>query len=307
MKFDAVLMIGFGGPERPEDIRPFLENVTRGRRIPPARLEEVAHHYERIGGKSPLNELTFRQAEALRARLEAQGCPLPVHVGMRNWRPFLTETVRRMSEAGVARAIGLITAAQQSESSWEQYQRNVADAVAQTGVTLTVEYAPPVFDHSGFIEAAARRVQECLDQIPEVHRPKSPLVFTAHSIPASDPFTERYVGQFNTSARLVAERLNHSTWRLVYQSRSGRPQDPWLGPDVNDALRQLARDGVAHVVVAPIGFVCDHVEVLYDLDIEAAQTAKEAGIALFRAKTVNDDGGFIEALTDVVMRMFHSE
>ena len=307
MKFNAVLMIGFGGPERPEDIRPFLENVTRGRRIPPARVEEVSRHYERIGGKSPLNELTFRQAEALRSRLEAQGCPLPVYVGMRNWRPFLAEAVRRMSEAGVTRAIGLIMAPQQSESSWEQYQRNVADAVAQAGVTLTVEYAPPVFGHPGFVEAAARRVRECLAQVPEAHRPKAPVVFTAHSIPTSDPFAARYVEQLNTSARLVAERLNRSTWRLVYQSRSGRPQDPWLGPDVNDALRQLAQDGVAHVVVGPVGFVCDHVEVLYDLDVEAAQTAKEVGITLFRAKTVNDDEGFIEALTDVVMRMLHVE
>ncbi len=307
MKFDAVLTIGFGGPERPEDIRPFLENVTRGRRIPPARIEEVAHHYERIGGKSPLNELTFRQAEALRARLKAQGCPLPVHVGMRNWRPFLADTVRRMSEDGVARAIGLILAAQQSESSWEQYQRNVADAVARAGVMLTVEYAPPVFDHPGFIEAAARRVQECLARVPESQLQRTIILFTAHSIPASDPFTARYVEQLNASARLVAERLNHPAWRLVYQSRSGRPQDPWLEPDVNDALRQLAQDGVTRVVVAPVGFVCDHVEVLYDLDIEAAQTAKEVGVTLFRAQTVNDDGDFIEALTDVVKRMLHVE
>lgn len=307
MKFDAVLMIGFGGPERPEDIRPFLENVARGRRIPPARLKEVAHHYERIGGKSPLNELTFRQAEALQAKLQAQGCPLPVYVGMRNWRPFLTDTIQRMSEDGIVRAIGLIMAAQQSESGWEQYRRNVAEAIAQTGVTLTVVYTPPIFDHPGFIEAAARRVQECLARLPENQLHRTPILFTAHSIPTGDPFAARYVAQLNASVRLVAERLNHPAWRLVYQSRSGRPQDPWLGPDVNDALRQLARDGVTCVVLAPIGFVCDHVEVLYDLDIEAAQTAKEAGVTLFRAKTVNDDGAFIEALTDVVMRTFHSE
>lgn len=303
MKFDAVLMIGFGGPERPEDIRPFLENVTRGRRVPPARIEEVAHHYERIGGRSPLNELTFRQAQALQVRLQAQGYALPVHVGMRNWRPSLAEAVRRMSEMGVRRAVGLIMAAQQSESSWEQYQRNVTDAVAQTGVALTVEYTPPVFDHLGFIEAAARRVRECLMQIPEIHR--AALVFTAHSIPTSDPFTVRYVEQLNTSASLVARRLGFPTWRLVYQSRSGRPQDPWLEPDVNDALRQLAPDGVTHAVVAPIGFVCDHVEVLYDLDVEAAQTARELGLTMLRAKTVNDDEGFIEALADLVMGMIH--
>ncbi len=305
MKFDAVLMIGFGGPERSEDIRPFLEHVTRGRRIPPARLEEVAHHYERIGGKSPLNELTFRQARALEARLQARGYALPVHVGMRNWHPFLTDTVRRMGEAGVTRAVGLIMAPQQSESSWEQYQRNVADAVAQAGVALTVEYTPPIFDHPGFIEAAARRVGQCLDQVPEVHRPGTPILFTAHSIPTSDPFTARYVEHLNASASLVARRLDHSAWQLVYQSRSGRPQDPWLAPDVNDALRQLARDGVTHAVIAPIGFLCDHVEVLYDLDVEAAQTARDLGLNLFRAKTVHDDEGFIEALTDLVMGVIH--
>lgn len=306
MPFDAILLIAFGGPEKSGDIRPFLENVTRGRRIPPARLEAVAHHYDLIGGKSPLNDFTFRQARALQAGLHAQGRPLPVYVGMRNWHPFLSDTVRRMAGEGVRRAVGLILAAQQSDSGWEQYQRNVAEAISQTGVALTVEYAPPVFDHPGFIEAAARRVSECLDRVPEALRQRAPILFTAHSIPLSDPFASRYVEQLNASARLVAGRLNHPAWQLVYQSRSGRPQDPWLEPDVNDALRQLAGNGVSHAVLAPVGFICDHVEVLYDLDVEAAQTAKELGIALFRAKTVNDDEPFIQALTDVVMRTLHA-
>ena len=194
---------------------------------------------------------------------------------------------------------------QQSDSSWEQYQRNVADAIAEAGVPLIVEYAPPLFDHPQFIEAAARRVEECLIQFLQHHRSQTVIVFTAHSIPTSDAFSERYVQQLNTSAERVAKRLDDPTWLLAYQSRSGRPQDPWLEPDINDTLRLLAGRNVTHVLVVPIGFLCDHVEVLYDLDIQAAQTAKELGITLLRAKTVNDDDTFIEALADVVMRVIH--
>lgn len=306
MKFDAVLIIGFGGPEKPEDIRPFLEQVTRGRRIPPDRLEEVAHHYELIGGKSPLNEWTFRQAEALREKLVEQGHPLPVYVGMRNWHPLLADTLNRMRADGIRRAVGLIMALQQSDSSWEQYQRNVADAVAQTGVALHLDYAPPLFDHPKFIAAAALRVNECLARVPASDRASVPIVFTAHSIPTSDPFAARYVVQINASASLVAGSLNHPAWQLAYQSRSGRPQDPWLEPDINDALKQLAEAGEKSAVIVPIGFVCDHVEVLYDLDIEAARTAEALGLTLLRAKAVNADEGFIEALTDAVTGMIHA-
>jgi ferrochelatase len=298
-------MIGFGGPEKPEDIRPFLEQVTRGRRIPPERLEKVAHQYELIGGRSPLNELTFRQAQALRAKLKEQGHELPVYVGMRNWHPLLVDTVRQMSEDGVRHAVGLIMAPQQSDSGWEQYRRNIADAVSQAGVMLTVEYAPPLFDHPQFIEAVARRVSEGLTQIPQSNRRRAPMIFTAHSVPTSDEFSGRYVQQLNTSAELLVQQLQYPAWMLAYQSRSGRPQDPWLEPDIHDALRQLAVREVKYAVVVPIGFVCDHVEVLYDLDIQAAQTAQELGITLLRTKTVNDDDTFIEALADAVRRTIH--
>jgi ferrochelatase len=299
-RFDAVLVIAFGGPERSEDIRPFLENVTRGRPIPKERIEEVAHHYELIGGRSPLNELTFRQVRGLESALRERGCAIPIYVGMRNWHPFLTETMGEMKRVGVRRAIGVIMAAHQSEASWQRYQQNVSDAIAKTGAHLSVEYTPPLFDHPLFIESVSDRVKECFIQIPHVDRKDAILIFTAHSIPTSMADESPYVEQLTTSSRLVAERLGHENWMLAYQSRSGRPTDPWLEPDVCDVIRGLCVKGIKYIVVAPIGFVCDHVEVLYDLDIEAAGVANEVGIKMLRAKTVNDDPKFIAALADVI-------
>jgi ferrochelatase len=303
--FDAVLAIAFGGPEKPEDVRPFLANVTRGRPIPPARIEEVAHHYELIGGKSPLNEWTFQQARALETVLAERHRvrSLPVYVGMRNWHPLLADTVREMAAAGVKNVVGLIMAPQQSDASWEKYQRNVADAMAEVGVSLNVTYTPPFFDHPLFIEAAADRVRQSLNEIPEERRREATLIFTAHSVPHADPFYQRYAEQFKTSSRLVAEQLSHPRWMIAYQSRSGRPTAPWLEPDVCDAVRHLASKGARQVVVVPIGFICDHVEVLYDLDIEARAVAEEVGVPMARAKTIHDDPKFIQALTEIVLRM----
>jgi len=311
-KFDAILIIAFGGPEKEEDIRPFLANVTEGRPIPKERIEEVAHHYELIGGRSPINELTFKQANGLEKTLKEHGYNIPVYVGMRNWYPFLSETVVQMSEAGITRALGVIMSAHQSDASWERYQRDVGEAIAKTGVKLSVDYAPPLFDHPLFIEASADRVSECLSQIPVSDpvgdsREDTMLIFTAHSIPTPMAEESPYVEQLLTSSRLTAKRLNHKNWILAYQSRSGRPTDPWLEPDVSDVIRDLAKRGVRHVVVQPIGFLCDHVEVLYDIGIEAAEVAEEAGIKLLRAKTVNDDAKFIAALADVVERCLKDE
>jgi len=296
-EFDAVLLIAFGGPEQPEDIRPFLENVVRGRSVPPERLEEVAHHYEAIGGRSPLNELTYRQLRALVAALHAAGTPLPAYLGMRNWHPLLADTIRQMQADGLHRVVGLIMAPHQSDASWERYQRNVADAMAEAEAKLEIVYAEPFFDHPMFIEANADRVAECLQRL---EPSETTLVFTAHSVPLSDPHHQRYAEQVMASARAVAQRLNHAHWQVAYQSRSGRPQDPWLEPDLNETLRALHQRSVRNVVVQPIGFVCDHVEVLYDLDHEAAATAQELGLKLLRARTVHDDPKFICALVDRV-------
>lgn len=300
--FDAVLVIAFGGPEKPEDIRPFLINVTQGR-VPAERLEAVARHYELFGGKSPVTEVTFRQAQALKAILKDQDRPLSVYVGMRNWHPLLADTVRRMSGDGVKQVVGLIMSVYQSRSSWDQYQTDVANAIAKAGVDLSVEYTGPLFDHPGFIEAASNQVKGCLEQLQQRDRQAAYVLFTAHSLPHSDPQVELYAKQVDHSAALVAGKMDHANWKLAYQSRSGRPQDPWLEPDVNDVLRELGALGVKHVVVVPIGFVSDNIEVLYDLDIEAMETARQAGITLLRAKTVGEDQTFVNALADLVSRV----
>ena len=300
-EFDAILLIAFGGPEKPEDVRPFLMQVTKGR-VPAARLEAVAHHYEIFGGKSPFNEITSRQAKALEATFKNQGMPSVTYVGMRNWHPLLTDTVREMSQNGVNCAMGVIMSVYQSRSSWDQYQGDVANAIAEAGVDLRVAYTKPVYDHPGFVKAVSSRVMECLEEIPSRDRKYTRIIFTAHSLPHSDPKVELYSKQVNQSATLVANELNHENWQVAYQSRSGRPQDPWLEPDVNDVLRKLGTRAEKHVVLVPIGFVCDNIEVLYDLDIEAKETANQAGITLLRAKTVNDDQAFIDALADLVRK-----
>jgi len=299
--YDAVIMIGYGGPEKPEDILPFLRNATKGRGIPEERLKEVARHYEKIGGRSPINELTFKQARGLERELEEMGHKLPVYVGMRNWRPLLADTVKRMAEDGVRSAVGIILSAYQSPASWEQYMENFGDALAESGVEMDVAYTPPVFDHPLFIESLAENVSACLDHIPEAERAGAKLIFTAHSIPVVMADRAPYVQQLETASGLVAGRVGRGDdWMLCYQSRSGRPQDPWLEPDICDVVRDLARRGVKYVIVEPIGFICDHVEVLFDIGVEAKEAAEEAGVELLRAETVNDHRKFLRALADLV-------
>ncbi len=302
-QYDAILMIGYGAPERIEDIRPFLQNVAKGRPIPPDRLEEVAHHYELFGGKSPLNEYTYKQAAGVEKKLAERGFDMPVYVGMRNWHPLIPDTIKEMSEKGHRNVIGMIMAAHQSDASWERYQRDVQQALQELGIEMEFEYSPPLFDHPLFIEDSADRVQDCLDEIPSEEYPETTILFTAHSIPVPMAEASPYVQQLETTARLIAEKLNYDDWRLVYQSRSGRPTDPWLEPDVCDVIEEIANNGVKNVIAQPIGFICDHIEVLFDIGVEAQEAADEAGIRLLRAKTVNDDPKFIEAMTDVVQKM----
>ena len=300
---DAVLLIAFGGPTDPHEIRPFLHNVTRGLRIPPERIEEVTHHYEAIGGRSPLNELTFRQAQGLQALLRREGPALPVYVGMRNWTPYLHETLVEMAAKGIRRALGLIMSPLQSEASWERYQRNVADACAQVGPSAPeVEYASPWFNHEGFIEAVADRAGRALGEIPAGERSHARVVFTAHSVPTAMARTAPYVSQLEEVSRLAAARLGLSRWSVAYQSRSGSPREPWLEPDVREVIRASAREGARHVVAVPIGFACDHVEILYDLGVEARAVAADAGVGFHLARAVNDHPAFICMLHDLVVR-----
>src|SRR6185503_16812637 len=303
--FDAVLLISFGGPQGPDDIRPFLANVLRGRRVPPERVEEVAHHYELFGGISPITTITRRQAAGLASRLVSAGHALPVYVGMRNWHPFLADTLREMRAAGVRRAIGFIAAAQHSYSSCEQYRENVAAARAELrtdGADVDVTYVDSWFDHPLFVAANAAHVREALQKLPDPVRPSARLVCTAHSIPLSMAERSRYREQLEETARLVAREAGMTDWALVYQSRSGRPQDPWLEPDVCDYLRRERDKGLSAAIVAPIGFVCDHIEVLYDLDTEAAQVCRDIGLPMARAEAVNDDPLFLDMMADVVLK-----
>jgi ferrochelatase len=302
--FNAVLMIAFGGPEGPSDVRPFLANVLRGRRIPPGRIEDVAAHYDSFGGVSPLTAITRAQAEGLRVRLRESGLDLPVYLGMRNWHPLLPDVLRQMARDGMRRAIGFICAAHRSFSSCTQYRQNVVDAritIAGEGLPdISVIYVEDWHAHPKFIDVNARCAREALDVLPEGLRTSARIVFTAHSIPTNMPGADRYRAQLVESARLVAERLGRSDWALVFQSRSGRPQDPWLAPDVCEYLRAERARGLAAAVLCPIGFLCDHIEVLYDLDHEAAGVAREIGLPLARARTVNDDPIFLDMMGEVV-------
>ena len=303
--FDSVLIVSFGGPQGRDDIRPFLANVLRGRRIPPARVEEVAHHYELFGGVSPITAVTERQADGLRERLAAAGHPLPVYVGMRNWHPYLADTLRSMHAAGHRRAIGFISAAQHSYSSCQQYRENVIAARqelrAGSGADVDVTYVASWFDHPLFVATNAEHVRSALATLPAAVRDEARLIFTAHSIPVSMAELSQYRQQLRRSAERVAQEAGIRDWALVYQSRSGRPEDPWLGPDICEYLRREHAAGLRATVICPIGFVCDHIEVLYDLDREAAQVCTELGLAMARAEAVNDDPLFLDMMADVVL------
>ena len=304
--FDAVLLISFGGPQGRDEIRPFLRNVLRGRRIPETRFEAVVGHYEQFDGISPLTAITMRQAAGLRARLQPGELGLPVYVGMRNWHPFLEDTLTEMGRAGVTRALALTLAAHHSYSSCGQYKQNVEQArealhaASRPDVELT--YVGGWHDHVGFVKANARHIDRALAELPPAVRDRARLVFTAHSIPDAMAAESRYEAELRESSVLVTRELGRTDWALVYQSRSGRPQDPWLEPDICHYLRAERARGLEAAVVCPIGFVADHVEVLYDLDQEAAQVCRANRLPMARATAVNDDPLFLDMLADVVRR-----
>lgn len=307
-KYDAVLLIAFGGPTQMSEVRPFLDNVLRGRPAPPERVEAVVHHYEMIGGRSPLNDLTFRQARALETELRLAGRALPVYVGMRSWTPYLYETLQRMRADGMRRAIGIIMTAQQTDASWGRYQREVAAAREQIGAEAPcVDYVEEWHAHPSFIEAVSEQAAAARARLPAARQHNAHMLFTAHSVPTAMAAASPYVEQVTESARLVAQRLGHSRWSVAYQSRSGSSRESWLEPDMGQAIRQLSREGARDLVVVPVGFICDHVEVLYDLDIEARQIAEEAGLTFVRAGSVNDHPAFIRMLTDVVQRRMDAD
>ena len=296
-QIDSVLLVGFGAPKDTRHIMPFLRLVVRGRNVPRERLEEVAHHYEQIGG-SPYNELTFRQAVALKRKLRDEyGLKLPVYVGMRNWHPFMPRVIRCMNRAGRKHAVGVILATHRSNTSLERYQLDVRRGIEQNrGIGPEVEYLGPWYDDPLFLEANAARIEEATGYRRGAWPESVPVVFTAHSIPLRMAEGSPYIEDLLASCRGVAGILGVKEWRLAYQSRSGDGRVPWLEPDVSEVLRELAAAGTREVVVQPIGFLHDHVEVLFDLDVEARDTAAELGLTMHRAATVGDHPAFIEML-----------
>ncbi len=303
MNYDAILVVSFGGPESKEDVIPFLETVLRGKNVPRERLLTVAEHYYHFEGKSPINEQTRALIAALQAELDMHGPKLPIYWGNRNWHPFLAETLLKMKKDGVRRAVGFVTSAYSSYSGCRQYREDIVRAQSEVG-----EGAPEVdklrafFNHPLYVEATVERVREAVQAVPADARRNVQIVYLAHSIPMSMANTSDYVKQLEEVRRLVSGELGHKNDALVYQSRSGSPGQPWLGPDILEYLRQVKTENLASaVVLAPISFISDHMEVLYDLDIEAKQLCNSLSLPMTRAKTVGVHPKFIAMIPELIM------
>lgn len=304
-RYDALLLVSFGGPEGPDDVLPFLENVTRGRDVPRARLLEVAEHYYHFGGKSPINEQNRALIAALSGELASSGLAMPIFFGNRNWRPLLVDAVREMRDAGVQRALALITSAYSSYSGCRQYREDIERARAEVEGAPVIEPLRRFFNHPGFIDACVERTRDALARVPEPARADVVIVYTAHSIPLGMAKTCDYELQLHANAREISERLGHAHFRVAYQSRSGPPQVPWLEPDILDELSALAQAGARAVVVSPIGFVSDHMEVVYDLDEEARLRAERLGLTLVRAATVGTHPRFVRGIRELIEERVH--
>ena len=303
MNYDAILIVSFGGPEKHDDVLPFLENVLRGRNIPRERMLTVAEHYYHLEGKSPINQQTRELIAALQAEMEKNGLKLPVYWGNRNWHPLLPESLLKMKQDGIQRAVGFVTSAYSSYSGCRQYREDIARAQREVGPGAPeVDKLRAFFNHPGFIEPTVERVREALKSVPSNARENVQIVYTAHSIPESMANTSDYVKQLQEVRRLVSEVIGHKNDVLVYQSRSGSPGQPWLGPDILEYLRKVKAENLASaVVLAPISFISDHMEVLYDLDIEARQLSDSLGLPMTRAKTVGVHPKFIAMIHELIL------
>jgi ferrochelatase len=308
--YDALLIVGFGGPEQPDDVMPFLETVTRGKPVPRERLLTVAEHYHHFGGISPINQQVRDLIHVLRPELIRRGIDLPIFWGNRNWHPLLTEALEAMTAVGIRRTLAFVLAGFSSYSSCRQYRENIETARQAAGPQAPqIDKVRVFFNHPDFIEATTDRTANALARLPPEGRESVHVAFTAHSIPRLMADHCEYAAQLTETARLVAERIGipADRWRLVYQSRSGRPTDPWLEPDILDHLRSLQEQAVSHVVLAPIGFLSDHIEVLYDLDEEAAKLAQELGLTITRAGTVGTHPQFVAMIVDLIAERLASE
>ena len=309
--YDALLLVSFGGPEKPDDVLPFLENVTRGKNIPRERLAEVGEHYHGFGGRSPINDQNREFRAALEEDLAGAGIDLPVYWGNRNWEPYLADALREMASDGITRAACFVTSAYSSYSGCRQYREDLAAAAAEVPGAPTLDRLRHYFNHPGFVEPVVDATLSALAELADTAREEAHLAFVTHSIPesmndGSGPDGGWYVRQHASTATEVVERVRQETGHrfphdLVFCSRSGPPAVPWLEPDVSDHLELLAKRHASGVVIVPIGFVSDHMEVVYDLDTEALATAKELGITAVRAGTVGTRAPFVQGLVDLLL------
>ena len=306
--YDALIVVSFGGPEGPDEVLPFLENVVRGRNVPRERLLEVAEQYQRFGGVSPLNAHNRALVADLEKLLDARGPRLKVYFGNRNWRPYLKDTVAQMAADGVRRAVAFVTAAYSSYSSCRQYLEDIERARAEVGPGApAIDKLRPFFNHPGFVEPLAELLATALAEVPAERRAAARVVFTAHSIPLAMAAGCQYEAQLQETSRLVAERAGAAQWKLAFQSRSGPPTQPWLEPDVCDYLTELAAAGARDVVVQPVGFVAEHMEVLFDLDTETREVAERLGINMIRAATVGRHPRFLEMIRELIVERMNPE
>jgi ferrochelatase len=303
MNYDAILVVSFGGPESRDDVIPFLENVLRGKNVPRERLLTVAEHYYHFGGKSPINRQTRELIAALKTELAQHGPNLPVYWGNRNWHPLLTETLEQMKQDGIRRALAFVTSAYSSYSGCRQYREDIARAQSEVGPGAPeIDKLRQFFNHPGFVDATEDRLRDALREVPASTQENLQLVYLAHSIPLSMANTSDYVLQLQQVRKLVSARLGVTNDTLVYQSRSGAPGQPWLEPDILDYLREVkARNLASAVVLAPISFISDHMEVLYDLDIEARQLCDSLHLPMVRAKTVGVHPKFIAMIRELIL------
>jgi ferrochelatase len=308
MTYDAVVLISFGGPEGPDDVVPFLDNVLKGRNVSETRKLEVARHYLSFGGVGPINAQNRELRGLLERELERKGIKLPVYWGNRNWKPYLKDTVLEMKKDGVKRALAYVTSAYSSYSGCRQYLEDIVRARSEVG-----EGAPAIdkirsfHNHPLFIDVVVESVRSCLDRIREAEPRETEIAFTAHSIPMDMSRTSDYLVQLQDTCGLVASRLGCENWKLVFQSRSGPPWQPWLEPDILKHLDELKERGVRNVVISPVGFVSDHLEVVYDLDRQAKAHAEHLGLLALRAPTPGNHPKYIEMLVELVEERLHDQ
>jgi ferrochelatase len=306
--YDAVLVVSFGGPEGPADVLSFLENVFKGLRVGDETKQRIAARYHSFGGISPINAHTRTFIAALKEALDKRGPALPVYWGNRNWHPLLTDTLLQMAKDGIRRALAYVTSTFSSYSSCRKYREDLFEAAAAVPNAPLIDRLRVGFNHPGFIAAASDRVSAAIERVPAERRANAPILFTAHSLPESMARHCAYEAQLHEACQLVGDALEHQRWRLVYQSNNASyGKEPWLGPDVRDALVHVRAEGAEDVVVAPIGFVCDHMEVVLDLDVDAAQRAREVGINMIRAGTVGAHPAFVEMVRELIVERMTRE